>query len=45
MKHPYLLSGTYLLDDISEHDYNLLCSHSAQFFDFRMTGFIKPKNK
>lgn len=43
MKHPYLLSGTYLVDDISEDDYNLLCSHSVQFFDFRMAGFIKPK--
>lgn len=45
IKHPYLLFGTYLLDDISEDDYNLLCSISVQFSNFRMVGFIKPKNK
>lgn len=45
LEDPYLLSGTYLLDDISEDDYNLLCSISVQFSDFRMVGFIKPKNK
>lgn len=43
MKYPYLLSGTYLVDDISEEDYYLLRSNPNQYFNFRMTGFIKPK--
>lgn len=43
MKHPYLLSGTYLVDDISEDDYYLLRSNPNRYFNFRMTGFIKPK--
>ncbi|WWT40188.1 hypothetical protein [Staphylococcus phage PT94] len=45
LKRPYLLAGTYLLDDISEDDYYLLRSNPNQYFNFRMTGFIKPKNK
>ncbi|QDF14389.1 hypothetical protein [Staphylococcus phage PMBT8] len=45
LTRPGLLEGTYLLDDISEDDYYLLLSHSDQSHDFRMTGFIKSKNK
>lgn len=42
LKDDVLLSGTYLVDDISSEEYFSILSNPMRSFDFKMIGFVKP---